>query len=184
MHRNLQLYLTMARISAVSFGGGYAVLPILQRELVDKRGWVTTEDLSDISAIAQCTPGVIIVNAATYVGAQYGGSAGALCATLGILTPPILIMSLVAAFLWPYLQSPWALHALAGLQACVCALILHAVVRLFRGAVVDLSSFALFAAALLLSFFTHLSPILLVLAAGLLGLGIVRLRGRKGAGKP
>lgn len=178
MHRNLQLYFTMAKISAVSFGGGYAVLPILQRELVDKRGWVTTEDLSDISAIAQCTPGVIIVNAATYVGAQYGGAAGALCATLGIITPPLIIMTLVAAFLWPYLQSPWVRNALAGLQACVCALILHAVVRLFRASVVDLPSLALFAGTLLLSFFTGISPVFLVLSAGLLGLGICRVKAR------
>jgi chromate transporter len=184
MHRNLQLYFTMAKISAVSFGGGYAVLPILQRELVDKRGWVTTEDLSDISAIAQCTPGVIIVNAATYVGAQYGGSTGALCATLGILTPPMIIMSLVAAFLWPYLQNPWVRHALAGLQACVCALILHAVVKLFRSSVVDLPSFFLFAAALFLSFFTSVSPVILVLSAGLLGLGICRVKMRRGDTTP
>ena len=184
MHRNLQLYFIMAKISAVSFGGGYAVLPILQRELVDKRGWVTTEDLTDISAIAQCTPGVIVVNAATYVGAQYGGSTGALFATLGILTPPMIIMSLVAAFLWPYLQTPWIRHALAGLQACVCALILNAVVRLFRGSVVDLPSLLLFAAALLLSFFTGLSPILLVLSAGLFGWGIFLVRARREAGKP
>ena len=179
MHRNLRLYFTMAKISAVSFGGGYAVLPMLQRELVDKRGWVTTEDLSDISAIAQCTPGVIVVNAATYVGAQYGGSVGALCATLGILTPPTIIMSLVAAFLWPYLQNPWAQHALAGLQACACALILNAVVKLFRSSVVDLPSFFLFAAALLLSFFTSVSPVILVVSAGLLGLGICRVKARR-----
>ena len=171
----------MAKISAVSFGGGYAVLPILQRELVDKRGWITTEDLSDISAIAQCTPGVIIVNAATYVGAQYGGAAGALCATLGIITPPVIIMSLVAAFLWPYLQNPWARHALAGLQACVCALILHAVVKLFRASVVDLPGLFLFAASLLLSFFTSVSPVILVLSAGLAGLGICRVKTRREA---
>jgi len=178
MHRNLQLYFTLAKISAVSFGGGYAVLPILQREVVEKKGWVTTEDLTDISAIAQCTPGVIIVNAATYVGAQCGGSVGALFATLGVLTPPMIIMSLVGAFLWPYLQNPWVQHALAGLQACVCALILHAVVKLFRSSVVDLPSFFLFSASLLLSFFTSVSPVILVLSAGFAGLGISRIKGR------
>ena len=181
MHRNLQLYFTMAKISAVSFGGGYAVLPNLQRELVDKKGWVTTEDLSDISAIAQCTPGVIIVNAATYVGAQYGGTVGALCATLGIITPPIVIMTLVAAFLWPYLQNPWVHNALAGLQACVCALILHAVVKLFRTSVVDLPSLVLFSASLLLSFFTSISPVVLVLSAGFAGFGICRVKARREA---
>lgn len=179
MHRNLKLFLTLAKISASCFGGGYAIIPLLQRELVEKKGWITSDDLSDIFSIAQCTPGVIAVNAATYVGTRVNGALGAVCATMGVLTPPVCIIILVATFFYPYLTNPWVLHALAGLQACVCALILQSVITLFRSAVLDLPSLFLFLVALLLSFFTSLSPAFLVIAAGLLGIAIRRRKGGK-----
>lgn len=179
MHRNLDLYLTLAKISVSCFGGGYAIVPLLQRDLVEKKGWITSDDLSDIFSIAQCTPGVIAVNASTYVGARVNGALGAICATLGLLTPPLFIVTLVAAFFWPYISNPWVQHALAGLQACVCALILQSVVTLFRSSVIDFPSLLLFLAALLLSFFTNLSPAFLVIAAGFLGVGIQRRKGGK-----
>lgn len=83
MHKNLDLFLTMAKISATCFGGGYAIIPLLQRELVENKGWIRSEDLTDMFSISQCTPGVISVNAATFVGTRLGGFSGALCATLG-----------------------------------------------------------------------------------------------------
>jgi len=177
MHKNLDLFLTMAKISATCFGGGYAIIPLLQRELVENKGWIRSEDLTDMFSISQCTPGVISVNAATFVGTRLGGFSGALCATLGVITPPIGIISLVAAFLWPYLSNPWVQHALAGLQACVCALILLSVVQLFRSGVPNIPSFCLFLAAGLLSFFTSVSPIFLVIGASLCGLLLFRRRG-------
>lgn len=177
MHKNLELFFTMAKISATCFGGGYAIIPLLQRELVEKKGWTTSEELTDMFSISQCTPGVIAVNAATFVGTQLGGFSGAVCATLGILTPPICIISLVAAFLWPYLTNTWVKHALSGLQACVCALILVSVVRLYRSGVSGFPSLCIFLAAGLLSFFTNISPICLVLAAALCGLLLFRGRG-------
>lgn len=179
MHRNLELYLTLAKISVSCFGGGYAIIPLLHREVVQKKGWITTDDLSDILSIAQCTPGVIAVNSATYVGARVNGGFGAVCATLGVLTPPLCIITLVAAFFWPYFSNPWVRHAFAGLQACVCALILHSVITLFRSAVLDFPSLMIFLVSLLLSFFTNISPVFLVIAAGLLGIAVVRQKGGK-----
>ncbi len=181
MNLYLNLFLTLAKISLQSFGGGYAVLPLLQRELVDKKGWLSQEDLGDLFAIAQCTPGVIIVNSATYVGAHVGRTKGAICATVGVLTPPVTIILLVAAFLWPFLEAPWVVHALAGLQVCVCALILSAVVKLLKQSVIDLPSLLIFLLAGGLSFFTSVSPAFLVLAAGLVGFALGRLR--NGGGK-
>lgn len=173
----LDLFLTLAKTSALCFGGGYAILPLLQRELVEKKAWITSEELTDIFSIAQCTPGVISVNAATYVGTRVGGFWGALCATLGVLAPPVCIVTLVATFFLPYLSNPWVQHALAGLQACVCALILLSVVQLFRSAVSNLPTLLLFLTALLLSFFTSISPVFLILAAALCGLLLFRGRG-------
>lgn len=181
MHLKLDLYLTLAKISVTCFGGGYAIVPLLQRELVEKKGWLRAEEVTDIFSIAQCTPGVIAVNAATYVGTRLGGVSGAACATLGVLTPPFIIITLVAAFFWPYLENPWVQHALAGLQVCACALILLAVVRLFQTGVKGIATFVLFAASLLLSLLTTISPVLLILVSGLLGLLLFRGGGK---GKP
>ena len=177
MHKNLELFLTMAKISATCFGGGYAIIPLLQRELVENKAWVTSEELTDMFSISQCTPGVISVNAAGFVGVKIGGVVGAISATLGVLTPPICIISLVAAFLWPYISNPWVQHALAGLQACVCALILLSVVQLFRSGVPNVPSLCIFLVAGALSFCTNISPIFLVIAAALCGLLLFRGRG-------
>ena len=179
MKQCLSLFLTLAKISLMAFGGGYAILPILQRELVEKKLWLTQDDLGDIFAIAQCTPGVIAVNAATFVGARIGKARGAVCATLGVLTPPVIIILLVAVFLWPYLSHPVVQHAVQGLQVCVCALILHAVIRLIQDAVKDFTTLLLFLACLAVSFCTSISPAFLVLAAGLLGLALGKMRGGK-----
>ncbi len=179
MNIYLSLYLTLAKISLGCFGGGYAILPLLQRVLVEEKQWLSAEDVSDIFALAQVTPGVIAVNAATFVGTKTAGARGALCATLGLLTPPILMVTLIAIFFWPYLQLPFMRHILAGLQVCVCALIAHTVVQLFHASVLDLPGFLIFLAALFVSFFTALSPAVLIVAGGLLGLGISRIR-RKG----
>lgn len=172
-----QLFLSLAKISATCFGGGYAIIPLLQRELVEKKGWLTTEELTDLFSIAQCTPGVIAVNAASYVGMQVAGVGGAACATVGVLAPPLIIITLIAAFFWPYLSYPAAQHILAGLQACACALILMAVVQLMRSGVRDLKSYFFFFAAMLASLFTSLSPAIFILAAALCGLLLARPKG-------
>ena len=93
------------------------MLPFFQRELVEKKGWLTAEELLDLNAVAQCTPGVISVNTATYCGYRKGGFRGAAAATLGILTPPILIVLVISAFFWTLAENPWVQHALAGVRA-------------------------------------------------------------------
>lgn len=181
MRKYFDLYVTLAKISACAFGGGYAILPLLERELVLRRAWLKNDELLDMFAIAQCTPGVIAVNTATYVGARLGGFWGALSATLGVLTPPLLCISLLASVLWPYLSLPLVQHALAGLQVCVCALVLSALSKLFRAGVRGPVSFCLFLAAAGLSLFSALSPILIVLGAGLAGFLLLGRKGGEGA---
>jgi len=177
MNLNLQLFTVFARISASCFGGGYAMLPFFQRELVEKRQWVTETEINDIFAIAQCTPGVIAINTATFCGYQKGRLKGALSATLGVLFPPIIMITIIAAFLWQFSNVVWIQHALAGVRACVCALILNAVFKLFRSAVVDLPTALIFCVVLLLSAWLGLSPALLVIAAGLFTLGLSKVKG-------
>ena len=130
MPKNLELFLTFARISASCFGGGYAMLPFFQRELVLKKKWLTDEQLLDLTAVAQCTPGVIAVNTATFCGYRVYGFRGAVFATLGVLFPPILIVLVISAFFWSFAENPWVQYALTGVRACVCALIINSAIKL------------------------------------------------------
>ena len=99
MHILIDLYLTFTKVGSMMFGGGYAMLPILQREIVDNKKWATTEQLTDYYAVGQCTPGVIAVNTATFIGAQQAGIAGGVAATLGVVTVPAILILIIAAFL-------------------------------------------------------------------------------------
>lgn len=193
MHTYLDLFWTFAKIGVCTFGGGYAMLPILQRELVEKRGWATEEQLSDYFAIGQCTPGIIAVNTATFVGHSRKGNAGGVVATLGLVFPCIIIM-LIAAFLQNFAHLSVVVHAFNGVRACVCALILSSVLKLRKSTVVDRPTAVLFAVVLVLAalgtFVTFtgrfpggnvidflLSPIVLVVGAGTAGVCIRAARG-------
>lgn len=176
MRKNLDLFLTFARISASCFGGGYAMLPFFQQELVEKKGWLTDEELLDLNAVAQCTPGVIAVNTATFCGYRTRGFWGAIWASIGILVPPILIVTIISAFFWSFAENPWVQHALTGVRACVCALIINSTIRLYRKAVLDVPTFLVFLAVFLLAAFVGLSPAILVIGAGLFGLAYHKIR--------
>lgn len=178
--RRWDLFLTFAVISASCFGGGYAMLPFFQRELVEKRGWLTHEQLLDIHAIAQCTPGVISVNTATFCGYLTRGISGALSATAGLLLPPLVIVLIISMFFWAYADLPLVQHALTGVRACVCALIINSTIQLFRKAVLTVPAFLLCLAVFVLAAFVGLSPALLVIGAGVLGLAFSGLWQKKG----
>ena len=164
-----ELFLIFAKIGAVTFGGGYAMLPILQTELVDKRHWVTQDDLTDYFAIGQCTPGVIAVNTATFVGNKLAGIPGALFATVGVVVPSMIIITIIAAFISNFADLQIVKSAFAGIRVCVCVLIFTSVVKLFKGAVKDIPAFAVYLAVLVLAVFTNVSIALLVVAAGVAG---------------
>ena len=176
MNEYLDLFGTFAKVGVMTFGGGYAMLPILQREVVEHKGWATEEELMDYFAIGQCTPGVIAVNTATFCGYRTRGLSGALWATLGILVPPMIIVTIISAFFWSFAEYPWVQHALAGVRACVCALIINSTIRLYRKAVLDLPTFLVFLVVLILAAFVGLSPAILVVGAGLFGLAYQRIR--------
>ena len=110
MNTLLDLFLTFVRIGCVTFGGGYAMLPILERELVDKRGWTTLDDLRDYFSIGQCTAGVIALNVSTFIGEKRGGIRGAIAATVGFLTGPVTIILIIAMFLRNFAQLELVQH--------------------------------------------------------------------------
>jgi chromate transporter len=165
----LDLFLAFAETGVCTFGGGYAMLPILQREIVNKRHWATDEELADYYAIGQCTPGVIAVNTATFVGSKQAVALGGIVATLGIVFPSLVIITVIAAFLRNFAHIPAVIHAFGGIRACVCVLILNAVLKLKKSSVIDLPTTVIFAATFLLSTLFNLSPAWIVVAAGVLG---------------
>ncbi len=168
----LTLFFMFAKIGAVTFGGGLAMLPILQREIVDKKGWATEEELLDYYAIGQCTPGIIAVNTATFIGYKRKGILGGIAATLGVIFPSIVIISIIAAFVQNFLEYKFVEYAFNGIRICVCVLIFDAVVNLFKKAVIDLPSAAIFILAFLISLFTSLPIVLIVIGAGILGVSV------------
>lgn len=175
----LDLFLTFARVGVLTFGGGYAMLPILQREVVERKGWATEEELTDYYAIGQCTPGIIAVNTATFVGRSRAGAFGGVVATLGVVFPSLVIITAIAALLTNFADLPAVRHAFSGIRVCVCVLILNAVVKLWKKTVVDLPTLLIFLAVLALGVFTSASPVLFVLGAAVLGLAVKALEGRR-----
>ena len=172
MNIYMDLFLTFSKVGLFTFGGGYAMLPILQREIVEKKKWVTNEELSDYFAIGQCTPGIIAVNTATFAGSRQKGIAGGIIATLGVVFPSIVIITIIAASLSQFSDNPYVAHAFAGIRACVCILILNAVLKLRKTSIIDLPSAIIFCVVFLISVIWGFSPAILVIISGIAGLSI------------
>ena len=179
MNIYLDLFITFAKIGAMTFGGGYAMLPILQREVVEKKGWATEEELIDYFAIGQCTPGIIAVNTATFVGQKRKGILGGIIATLGLVFPSLVIISLLAGVIEAFAHIQWVQHAFGGIRVCVCILILNAVVKLYKKAVVDTPTLVIFVLVTLGSYFTSVSPVVFVVIAAVLGILLSKMGGEK-----
>lgn len=185
----LELYWTFVKIGCVTFGGGYAMLPILERELVTNRQWTTMDDLRDYFSIGQCTPGIIALNVSTFIGEKRHGLIGALAATGGFLTGPIAIILVIAAFLQNFAHLKIVQHAFAGIRVCVCVLIVQAVLRLWKSSVVDAFTLVLYLLVFVLNAFSGFLPVkipvaVLVLLAGAAGITASLVKnGRKNEGR-
>ncbi len=182
-----ELYWTFLKIGCVNFGGGYAMLPLLERELADKKKWTTLEDLRDYFSIGQCTPGVIALNVSTFIGSKRKGILGAIATCAGFLTGPIIIILIIAAFLRNFAELEVVQHAFAGIRVCVCVLIAQAVLRLWKSSVVDVFTLVLYLVIFSLSAFSGFLPVkvpaaVLVILAGAAGLAASLVKARK-AGK-
>lgn len=151
MKKLIKLFFTFAKIGAFTFGGGYAMLPMLQREVVENNKWATEEQLTDYFAIGQCTPGVIAVNTATFVGKSQAGILGAIFATLGVVFPSVVIISIIAAFLTNFAEYTIVKYAFSGIRVCVCVLIFDAVKKLFTKSVIDNKTKTIFICIFLIS---------------------------------
>ena len=164
-----QLYAAFFKVGLFTFGGGYAMLPMLEKECVDKQGWTTREELLDVFALAQCTPGIIAVNTATFLGKKQGGILGALCATLGVISPSLVIICLIAALLQNFADFPAVQHALAAVRVAVTALIFASVIKMAKTAIRNWLSAVLAVIAFLLVALFGTSPVAIVIGAALAG---------------
>ena len=178
MNKLADLFFTFARIGGLTFGGGYAMLPILQKEVVEKRGWASEEELMDYYAIGQCTPGIIAVNTATFIGQKTAGAIGGIIATLGVVFPSLIIISIIAAFIRNFADLAIVKNAFAGIRVCVCVLIFNAVVKLWKKSVIDKPTMAIFLIVVLGSALTGISPIIFVIVSALTGIIIKNMEAR------
>jgi chromate transporter len=174
-----ELFFTFAKIGVMTFGGGTAMLPILQREIVEKRGWASDEELMDYYAIGQCTPGIIAVNTATFLGHKRRGDLGGWVATAGTVFPSLVIILLLAHLITRVNDVAWVQNAFAGIRACVTVQVFNAVVRLAKKAVVDKATLVIFLLVFVLSVVTPISPVLFVLAAAAAGIAIRQWEARR-----
>ena len=166
MHILMQLFLVFCKIGAVTFGGGYAMLPILQREVVDNKKWITDEELMDYYSIGQCTPGVIAVNVATFIGNKLYGIIGGIIA---IITPSIIIIVGISSFLRNFETNTYVIHAFVGIRVCVCVLILDTVFRLIKKSITDRRSGLIFITVLLAGLVFSVSPAILIVVSAFAG---------------
>ena len=165
----LSLFFTFAKIGGITFGGGLTMLPLLTREIVQKKKWATEEELLDYYAVGQCTPGIIAVNTATFIGYYQAGVIGGIFATLGMVAPSIVIITVVASVLQSFMDYPVVASALSGINAIVCALLAHTVITLGRKSLVNVISVVLFIIGLIACFVFDITPILLVIFGGIVG---------------
>lgn len=164
------LFSAFFKIGLFTFGGGYAMLPMLERELVENRKWITEEEILDCFAIGQCTPGVIAVNTATLVGFKRGKALGSIFATLGVVSPSLIIITLIAALLSNFSDIPAVKHAFAGIRVAVCALITASVIKLIKSNVRSAVQISVAVAAFIVVAVFGASPVWVVVGAVAAGL--------------
>ncbi len=179
MKKYWELFITFAKVGVMTFGGGMAMLPILQREIMENKGWVTEDELTDYFAIGQCTPGIIAVNTATFVGQKLCGALGGIVATLGVVFPSLIIITILAGLINNFSDLAWVQNAFAGIQVCVCVLILNAVVKLLKKSVVDKRTLVIFLLVLAGGYALNVSPVAFVVLSALAGIVLKQLEVKK-----
>ncbi|MDU4891148.1 MAG: chromate transporter [Clostridium sp.] len=171
------LFLTFCRIGGLTFGGGYAMLPMLQKEVVENRKWATEEQIMDYYAVGQCTPGIIAVNTATFVGYNNRGVLGAIAATSGVVFPSLVIIMIIAAFISNFADLAIVQQAFAGIRVAVGVLVLNAIIKLWKSGVKDVVGIIIFAVTFVVSLIFSLSPVYVVIGAIIVGILAGRKRG-------
>ena len=188
MRRMLTLFLTFLKVGAFTFGGGYAMIALLENEFIEKKGWLDRDEFLDMAAIAESTPGPVAVNSATYIGYKIGGVAGAALSTLAVCLPSFVVIYIISLFFDQFLSLKYVACAFRGIQACVVYLIFSAGLRMIKGlekSAMNRVIVALVMAAMLLSsaLAVSFSSIFYILICGLIGLAVYGIRRGRGRAK-
>lgn len=173
-----RVFFTFFKIGAFTFGGGYAMIPLIQREAVEKQGWISDDDILEVVAIAESTPGPIAINAATFIGYRVAGVLGSLFATLGVVLPSFVIILLISGVLRQFQHVDAVRYAFLGIRAGVLALIVKAFWGMFKKCKKGTFAYAVMLTVFACVVFWDVSVVLLLLLCALLGLGITMWKGR------
>lgn len=179
MKEYFDLYFVWFKLGLFTFGGGYAMLPMIEKEVIEKKGWATSKEVLDYYAIGQVTPGIIAVNTATFIGYKVKGVLGGITATLGVISPSIVIILIIAGLISNFSSIEIVQNALNGIQIAVCVLMTFSIIKLFKGAVKDIYSLLIFVAVFLLAYFTSISIVLLTVLAAVAGVALYSM-GKEG----
>ncbi|MBQ8481369.1 MAG: chromate transporter [Alphaproteobacteria bacterium] len=173
-----KLYALFFKMGIFTFGGGYAMLPILKGEAVEKQKWITEEELLNYYSIGQCTPGIIAVNAASFIGYKLRGISGLIAATLGVISPSLTVIIMVAALLGQYMDNQYVQWAFGGIRISVIALIISTVIDMWKKNIKDVRGYIIFAVAAILLWYFNMSAVTIVIIAAACGF-IPDLRSKK-----
>ena len=176
----LQLFLVFLRIGPMTFGGGYSMIPLIEREIVERKQWLTTREIANIFAVSESVPGAIGINSATFIGYRLAGVKGAIAALIGVLLPTFTIVLILSTFFLQVQHHPKVEAAFEAIRATIVALIAYAAVKIGKTAVVDITTIVLIVITVTLLFLSHLHPILWIVGGGLVGVGIIALKKRLG----
>lgn len=174
------LFVTFFKIGAFTFGGGYAMIPIIEREIVDGKGWISREDVVDMLAVSQSLPGVIAINSATFVGTKIGGFIGAVAATIGVVLPSIIIITIIAAFFMTFKDNPVVVKVFSGVKAATVALIAIAVIDIWGSSVKDYTGIIIAAVVFMLTGLLNVNAIYMIIGGIAAGLIITAFRRNAG----
>lgn len=177
MKELIELFIIFFKMGSFTFGGGYAMLPIIQEEIVNKRNWATDEEILDYYAIGQSTPGIIAVNTATFIGYNQKGIIGGIICTLGIVSPSIIVITIIAAFFKNFQNYMIVQHAFGGIRVVVAALIFNTVLKMYKDSVKDFLGISLFIMSFSLLVLLDITPIIVIIISAIAG--IIRLKSIK-----
>ena len=175
----LDLFLTFMKIGAFTFGGGYAMIPLIQKEVVERKQWASEEEILDVVAIAESTPGPIAVNASTFIGYRTAGFWGAVCATGGLALPSFVIILLISYVLRQFMDLKAVQYAFWGIRAGVLSLIAKALISVIKKNKWDASGIVIAVLAFIFSVIIKVNLLYVIIGCGLLGLGASLLKARR-----
>lgn len=175
-----RIFYTFFKIAPVTFGGGYAMIPVIEREIVTKRQWLEPEEVTDVFALAGSVPGAIAINSATFVGYRLAGILGAVVATIGIMIPTFVIVLMLGIFYSAFKENPKIEAAFEGIRPAVVALITFAAYKLKGAAIIDKTTLSAFALSISLLLFLHVHPFVVIVLGACAGMVLVSVRDKLG----